>query len=141
MESCNNTLIYTNGFTNRITIQGSSYSATQVPAIHVVAGSLDLAGGDLGINGYSPSPIHFSVTVSNNNKIAKLPAGSAPNSLAAATASITTKDGSVSITFGNGNAKLTTIAKGVVLQNADKAAGSFKLGTNNNIAGSMLLQQ
>jgi hypothetical protein len=121
--------LYTNGFTNPIVVQGSSWTnpLPHKAAIDFSSGQLDISGGIL------LSPLMFNVAVSNNNALVKL-SESPTNSL---TGSINPKTGLLTITFGNGAGKATTTAKGAVLQNESNAGGFF-LGKTN--AGVILLQ-
>ena len=68
-----------------------------------------------------------------NNELVKL-RGDPTNSL---TGLINPKTGLLTITFGNGTGKATTVGKGAVLQNVTNAGGFF-LGKTNG--GSILLQ-
>ena len=123
------TALYTNGFTNLLTVQGSLWTN---PLAHTAA--IDLAAGQLNVTGGTLlSPLSFSVAVSNNNTLAKLP-GSPTNLL---TGSIDPKTGLLTIKFGNGAGKATILGNGAVLQNITNAGGFF-LGKTN--AGSILLQ-
>jgi hypothetical protein len=127
-EPSHSSTLYTNGFTNLVSMQGSPWTN---PPAHVVA--LDLPSGQLDISGGGlASNLTFSVAISNNNTFVKLP-GSPTNSL---TGTNNPKIGLLTITFGNGNGKATTTATGAALQNATNAAGFF-LGKTN--AGSFLL--
>jgi hypothetical protein len=121
--------LYTNGFTNLLAVQGSPWTnpLPHMAAIDLPAGRLEISGGSL------VSPLIFNVAVSNNNTLVKL-AGSPTNSL---TGTNNPKTGLLTITFGNGSGKATTVGAGVVLQNSTNAGGFF-LGKTN--AGSMLLQ-
>jgi hypothetical protein len=123
------TALYMNGFTNLAVVQGSPWinPLPQTAAIDLPAGQLDLSGGSL------LAPLSFNVGVSTNNALVKL-AGSPTNSL---TGSINPKTGLLTITFGNGAGKATTIGTGAALQNVNSAGGFF-LGKTN--AGSILLQ-
>jgi hypothetical protein len=121
--------LYTNGFTNLVSVQGSLWAN---PSPHTAA--IDLPSGQLAISGESLlTNLIFNVTVSNNNALVKLP-GSLTNSL---TGSINPKTGLLTVKFGNGAGKATTAATAAVLQNTNKAAGFF-LGKTN--AGSIFLQ-
>jgi hypothetical protein len=121
--------LYTNGFTNLVLVQGSPWTnpLPHTAAIALPSGQLDISGGSL------LSSLSFNVGFSNNNALVKLPE-SPTNSL---TGSINPKTGLLTITFGNGDGKTTTAAKGAVLQNVTNAGGFF-LGKTN--AGSILLQ-
>jgi hypothetical protein len=121
--------LYATGFTNLVMVQGSPWTnpLPKTAAIDLPAGQLEISDGGL------PAPLVFNVGVSDNNAIVKLP-GSPTNSL---TGSINPKTGFLTVTFGNGDGKATTIGKGAVLQNATNAGGYF-LGKTN--AGSILLQ-
>jgi hypothetical protein len=123
------TALYTNGFTNQVTVQGSPWinPLPQTAAIDLPSGQLEIFGESLLTN------LSFNVTVNNNNALVEL-ADNPTNSL---TGSINPKTGLLTIKFGNGAGKATTPAKGAALQNANKAAGFF-LGKTN--AGSILLQ-
>jgi hypothetical protein len=123
------TALYTNGFTNFVSAQGSLWAN---PLAHTAA--VDLPAGHLNISGGSMlSALSFNVAVSNNNALAKLPGG-ATNSLAG---SINPKNGLLTVTFGNGTGKATTVGTGAVLQNGANAGGFFLSRTN---AGSIILQ-
>jgi hypothetical protein len=128
-EASRFTTLYTNGFTNMLSVQGSPWinQPPHTAAIDLRLGQLDVSGGSL------LSPLSFSVAVSNNNALVKLP-GSPTNSL---TGSINPKTGLLTVTFGNGAGKATTSGTGAVLQNVTNAAGFF-LGKTN--AGSILLK-
>jgi len=123
------TAFYTNGFTNLLSAQGSLWTnpAAHTAAIDLPEGQLNISGGALLL------PLSFNVAMSNNNTLVKLP-GSPTNSL---TGTNNPKTGLLTITFGNGSGKATTVGAGVVLQNSTNAGGFF-LGKTN--AGSMLLQ-
>jgi hypothetical protein len=116
------------GFTNVMTVQGSTWGAPSAgkPALPFTTnapGLLQISGGNLA------GPINFSVAVGTNNTLIKLSSSSASsNSLAG---SINPKTGLLTVTFGNGQGKATTVGTGVVLQNATNAAGAF-LGTTNS---------
>ncbi len=123
------TALYASGFTNLISVQGSSWTN---PLPHTAA--IDLPSGQIAISGRSLlTNLTFNVMVSNNNALVKLPGGST-NSL---TGSINPKTGLLTITFGDGVGKATTAGTGAVLQNGNTAAGFF-LGKTN--AGSIVLQ-
>jgi hypothetical protein len=128
-EPSRSTALYTNGFTNLVSVQGSPWSnpPPHVAAFDLPSGQLDISGGGLS------SPLSFNVAMSNNNTLVKL-AGSPTNSL---TGTNNPKTGLLTITFGNGSGKATTTATGAALQNSTNAAGFF-LGKTN--AGSFLLQ-
>jgi hypothetical protein len=128
-EPSRSSALYTNGFTNLVSVQGSLWTN---PPLHTAA--IDLPLGQLYIfGGGLASSQTFNVAVSTNNALVKLP-GSPTNSL---TGSITAKTGLLTISFGNGVGKGTNGATGAVLQNATNAAGFF-LGKTN--AGSFFLQ-
>ena len=120
--------LYTNGFTNRVVLQGSVWTNPLAhAAIDLPAGQLNISGGSLVSN------LTFNVAVNNTNGLVKL--GKIPtNSL---TGAINPKTGLWTITFGNGAGKATTAGAGAVLQNVNSAGGFF-LGKTN--AGSILLQ-
>ena len=118
-KASRSTLLYTNGFTNLVLVQGSPWTS---PVPHTAA--IDLPSGQLNISGGSlPQPLSFNVAVNNNNSLTKS-AGSPKNSL---TGSINAKTGALTITFGNGAGRATTVAKGAILQNVTNAAGFFLL--------------
>jgi len=121
-QASHSSALYTNGFTNLVSVQGSPWTN---PPPHTAA--LDLPLGQLEISGGSLlSPLSFNVAMSNNNTLVKL-AGSPTNSL---TGTNNPKTGLLTITFGNGSGKATTVGTGVILQNATNARGFF-LGTTN----------
>jgi hypothetical protein len=123
------TALYTNGFTNQVLVQGSSWTnpSPNTAAIDLRSGQLAISGGSLLTN------LAFNVAVSNNNALVKLSGGST-NSL---TASINPKTGLLTLIFGNGAGKSTTSGTGAVLQNMTNAAGFF-LGKTNG--GSIIMQ-
>jgi hypothetical protein len=128
-EPSRSTALYTNGFTNLVTVRASLWTnpPAHVAAMDLPLGQLDISGGGLA------SSLTFNVAISSNNTLIKL-AGSPTNSL---TGTNNPKTGLLTITFGNGNGKATATATGAVLQNETNAAGFF-LGKTN--AGSFLLQ-
>ena len=117
-------LLYTNGFTNVIAVTGSTWltpprGTATLPYPTNAPATLDITDGNLA------APLSFSVGVTTNNVLVKV--GASPtNSL---TGTIDPKTGLLTVTFGNGKGKATTIGYGAVLQNATNAAGFF-LGTN-----------
>jgi hypothetical protein len=117
---------YTNGFTNTLVVQGGLWTNTpkNTPAIVMPEGQLGISNANLLLT--------FSVSVSNNNVLVKLP-GSPTNSL---TGSIAPATGLLTVTFGNGNGKATTAGLGAILQSQTNGGGFF-LGTTN--AGSISL--
>jgi hypothetical protein len=128
-ETSRSSALYASGFTNLIVVQGSPWTnpSPHTAAIDLPSGQLDISGGSL------VSALSFNVAVSNNDALVKL-AGSPTNSL---TGSINPKTGLLTITFGNGAGKATTVGTGAVLQNATSAAGFF-LGKTN--AGTILMK-
>jgi uncharacterized repeat protein (TIGR03803 family) len=121
------TALYTNGFTNLLSTQGSLWTnpPAKTPALLLTNGQLEVTNATLSLN--------YNVAVSNTNTLEKL-TGSPTNSL---TAVITPKTGLLTVTFGNGRAKATTTGASAILQ-AQTNAGGFFLTTTN--AGSVLLQ-
>jgi hypothetical protein len=122
------TALYTNGFTNLVIVQGSPWTkpVTHAAALDLRSGHLDISGGGLLSN------LLFSVLVSSNNTLVKLP--ESPTNLL--TGSINPDTGLLTITFGNGTGKATAAVAGAILQNATNGGGYF-LGTTN--AGSIFL--
>jgi hypothetical protein len=127
-EASRSSTLYTNGFTNLVSVTGSVWTnpPAHVAAIDLPSGQLFIHGGDL------PSSLLFNVSISNNNTLIKL-ADSPTNTL---TGTNNPKNGLLTITFGNGDGKATTKATGAALQSTTNAAGFF-LGKTN--AGSFLL--
>lgn len=118
---------YFGGFTNVVTLQGSSWVAPRageaaLPFTTNAPGLLQISGGNLA------EPLSFLVAVNSKNELIKLPSSLSTNSL---TGTITPKTGLLSVTFGNGKGKATTTGTGVVVQNSTVAAGVF-LGTTNS---------
>jgi hypothetical protein len=120
--------LYSNGFTNVVIAQGSSWTnQSPAAAIDLPVGQLNLSGGNLS------SPLSFVVAVSNENALTILP-GSPTNAL---TVSINPKTGLLTAIFDNGAGGAKTIGKGAVLQETTNAAGFFLDKTN---AGSVILE-
>jgi hypothetical protein len=119
---------YTNGFTNMVAVEGSAWTnpLPRTAAIDVSSGQLTLSGGNLS------NALSFAVAISSNNVVGKL-TGSPTNTL---TGSINPKTGLLTVTFGNGVGKATTIGSGAVLQNT-AGGGGFFLGKTNT--GAILL--
>jgi hypothetical protein len=120
------TALYTNGFTNIIVAQGSIWTnpprgIAVLPFTTNSPAALGLSGGDLATS------LTYNVAVTTNNLLAKV-AGSPTNTL---TGSIDPKTGLLTVTFGNGNGKVTTVGEGAVLPNRTNAAGFF-LGRTNS---------
>jgi len=121
-------VLYTNGFTNMVSAQGSLWTnpPPHVAAIDLPSGQLEIIGGGLASN------LIFDVSVSASNTLVKL--GGATNTL---TGQINPKTGQLTVTFGNGAGTATTTGTGVALQNANSAVGFFVGKTNS---GLILLQ-
>jgi BspA type Leucine rich repeat region (6 copies) len=119
--------LYPNGFTSVLQVQGEPWiaPAAKTPAIPLNDGILIVSNIGLYLT--------YNVGVSNNSALVKLPSV-VTNSL---TGSITTKNGLLTVTFGDGPGKTTVTGTGAVLQNANSAGGFF-LGKTN--AGSIILQ-
>ena len=109
------TLLYTNGFTNMLGVQGAVW--TNPPAVTLPAGQLVVSNASLFLA--------FNVTVSNNTLVRL--AGSPTNLL---TGSIAPKTGLLTLSFGNGSGKTTTPGLGAFLQSQTNGGGFF-LGTTN----------
>jgi hypothetical protein len=123
--------LYTSGFTNVVLAQGAVWTAppANTPAIALTSGLLSISGGT------QPATLTFDVSLSDKNVLTKTAGtNSATNSLSG---TINAKTGLLSITFGNGNKKLTTAGKGAVLQDTTNGGGYFLDKTN---AGSIILQ-
>jgi hypothetical protein len=119
------TLRYVAGFTNIVGLQASRWTvpAANAPAIAVPRGTLAIF-----TNSALLSPIQYTVAVLGNNTVEKL--GGAPtNSL---TGTIKPATGMLTLTFGNGNGTATTQANGVILQDANEAAGFYLTPTNSD---------
>jgi len=115
--------IYTNGFTNTITVQSSAWTnlGSSTPAISLPHGAqLDVAGGMLA------APLDFNVALLSNNVLTNT--GALPTNFFAG--SIARKTGFLTVTFGNGDHQRTTTGYGAVLQNQNSAAGYFTTATN-----------
>jgi len=121
--------LFTNGFTNTITVQSSPWtnlggSASAISLPH--GAQLDLSGGTLA------APLDFGVVLSSNNVLSK--AGALPTN--SFSGSIAPKNGLLTVTFGNGDHQKTTTGYGAVLQNQNSAGGYFITTTNT---GSIVL--
>ena len=120
--------IYAAGFTNYLLVTGSGWTnpPAKVSAVSLTDGSLAITNSSLDLD--------FTVSISDNT-IAKdsSAATNAPNSL---TGTIMPKTGLMTITFGNGDGKATTIGHGVILQDSTNGGGYFVTKTN---AGAILL--
>jgi hypothetical protein len=106
-------LLYTNGFTNTLVVQGALWTNTpkNTPAILMPEGQLVISNANLLLT--------FNVSVSNNNALVKLP-GSPTNSL---TGSVAPATGLLSLSFGNG--KAAPQGFGAVLQSQTNGGGFF----------------
>jgi hypothetical protein len=120
--------IYTNGFTNYLLVTGSSW--TNPPA---KASAISLTNGSLTVTNTSLD-LDFTVSISNNTVLKVLDAPTnATNSL---TGTLAPKTGLLTLTFGNGLGKATTLGHGVILQDSTNGGGYFVTKTN---AGAILL--
>jgi hypothetical protein len=119
--------LYTNGFTNILSIQGAIWTEppAETSAISLTNGQLVISNTGLFLN--------FTNVVVNNNKLTDL-GGLPTNSL---TGSINPKTGLLTLTFGNGRGHATDGAFGAILQDTTNAGGFFLTPTN---AGSINLQ-
>ena len=118
--------LYTNGFTNTLSIVGSTWTnpPAHTAAVSLSDGQLSLTGGGLA------NPLAFNVSINNTNGLVKLP-GSATNALQA---SVNSKTGLLTVDFGTVSARATNVGKGVMLQSTADGGGYF-LGRTN--AGSI----
>jgi hypothetical protein len=108
------------GFTNLLITDGAIWSNLTALSL-VPSNSLVISNG--------PINLDYTVTVQNNNKLVN--AGSTPtNSL---TGTVNLKNGLLQISFGNGDARSTTMGRGAVLQNSTNAGGYFVTKTNSGI--------
>jgi hypothetical protein len=121
------TALYTNGFTNLLSTQGSLWTnpPAKTPALLLTNGQLEVTNATLSLN--------YNVAVSNTNTLEKL-TGSPTNSL---TATIAPKTGLLTVTFGNGRGQATTTGVGAILQTQTNAGGFFLTAAN---AGVLLLE-
>jgi hypothetical protein len=103
---------YTNAFTNLLLVTGSGWTN---PPLHKSADSM--SGGTLTISN-SSLDLNFDVSITTNNAVVKATNSLPTNSL---TGTITPATGLLTITFGNGNGKATTVGQGVILQNSTNA--------------------
>jgi uncharacterized repeat protein (TIGR03803 family) len=120
--------IYTNGFTNMITVLGSPWTnpPPKTAAVDVPEGQMFIWGGG------PAQELMFMVGVSSNNTLIKLTNSPATNSLSGA---ITPKTGLLNVTIGAGG-KTPITGAGAVLQTTHSAGGFFVTKTN---AGSISL--
>jgi len=118
-------LLYTNGFTNTLAVQGALWTNTpkKTPPIAMPDGQLVISNANLFLT--------FNVSVSNNGVLVKLPGSPTNYSL---TGSISSTNGLLSVTIASG--KTATQGFGAVLQSQTNGGGFF-LGTTN--AGSISL--
>lgn len=108
--------LYPGGFTNSLLVTGSVWSDMTSMALSD-SGTLAISNSSLSLN--------FPVTLSES---AVTKASDAPtNSL---TGTIAPKTGLLTITFGNGNGRATTIGYGALLQNSTNGGGYFLTTTN-----------
>jgi hypothetical protein len=119
--------LYTNGFTNTLSILGSSWTN---PPVHTAAvslsdGQLSLSGGGL------TNLLTFNVSVNSNNTLVKL-AGGPTNALQGL---VNSKTGLLTVDFGTVNGKATNVGKGVMLQNTSAGGGYFLGRTNSGSIG------
>jgi len=117
--------IYTEGFTNYLSVTGSGWTnpPAKVSAVSLLYGSLTITNTSLDLD--------FTVAITNDTVI-KI-SSATTNSL---TGTIAPKTGLLTITFGNGTGKATTIGYGAILQDAINGGGYFVTKTN---AGTILL--
>ena len=112
--------LYTNGFNNPLSVQGSAWSAAA--AFSLSAGTLTISNSTLDLT--------YQVAVSDNTVTAK--SGPA-NSLRGA---VNRNTGALKVIFGNGAGNATTTGFGACLQSETNAGGFFVSKTN---AGAILL--
>ncbi len=113
---------YSGGFTNSLAVNGSPWIATTPFAL--------ANGGNLVV---SNSALSLNYNVSVNNNIISAASPPPTNSLRA---SINSRNGLLSVIFGNGAGRATTTGTGVVLQNQSSGGGYF---LNASEAGAVLL--
>jgi hypothetical protein len=120
--------IYTEGFTNSLLVTGSGW--TNPPAKE---SAVSLLGGSLAITNTSLD-VDFLISITNDTVVkASNATNNATNSL---TGTVAPKTGLLTITFGDGAGKATTIGHGVILQDSTNGGGYFVTKTN---AGALLL--
>jgi hypothetical protein len=117
--------IYTNGFTNnlRATASGWTNPPPRQSALSLADGALMISNAGLALE--------FAISITNDTVVK---ASNAPTNALAGT--IAPKTGLLTITFGNGAGKSSTIGYGAMLQDSTNGAGYFVTRTN---AGSILL--
>jgi hypothetical protein len=118
---------YKEGFTNNLLVTGSGWTnpPAKVSAVSLLDGSLTITNTSLDLD--------FTVSITNNTVVKVSNATTnATNSL---TGTIAPKTGLLTITFGNGAGKATTIGYGAILQDSTNGAGYFVTKTN---AGAIL---
>ncbi|MGA2174815.1 MAG: immunoglobulin domain-containing protein [Verrucomicrobiota bacterium] len=106
--------IYTNGFTNSLSVQGSAWLADA--ALPLTAGTLTISNASL----------YLTNRVSFDNNLVVAESGPA-NSLRG---TINLKTGAIKLIFGNGEGKATTTGYAALLQDATNAGGYFVTKTN-----------
>lgn len=112
--------LYAEGFTNYLLVSGSGWTNPPAKefAIPLVDGSLLITNTSLDLN--------FTVSITNDTLVKS---SNAPtNSL---TGTVAPKTGLLTITFGNGVGRATTIGHGVILQNSTNGGGYFVTTTNS----------
>jgi hypothetical protein len=120
--------IYPDGFTNSLLVACSGWTnpPAKVSAVSLTNGFLSISNTSLDLD--------FTVSVSNNT-VVKVPNAptNATNSL---TGTVAPKTGLLTVTFGNGAGKATSIGYGAILQGSTNGGGYFVTKTN---AGALLL--
>jgi hypothetical protein len=116
--------IYAEGFTNYLLVSGSGWTnpPAKGSAVSLTNGSLTISNSSLDLD--------FAVSITNDT-VVKV-ANAASNSL---TGTIAPKTGLLTITFGNGAGRATTIGYGAILQDSTNGGGYFVTKTN---AGALL---
>jgi hypothetical protein len=117
-------LLFSNGFTNVLLTAGSIWTN---PGTIMLAASTNLI--------ISNADLNLSYNVAIKDKYELFNATNTPTNSLTGTINLTT--GLMSITFGNGDGRLTTIGYGAMLQNTNFAGGYFVTKTNT---GSIILQ-
>ena len=116
--------LFTNSFTNVLQVQSELWinPPTNTPAVILTNGQLVISNAGAGV-----LLTFTNVAVSNNVLVELGGAGNPANSL---TGSINPANGSLTVTFGNGNGTNTTTGAGVMLQNNNTGGGYFVTTTN-----------
>jgi uncharacterized repeat protein (TIGR03803 family) len=120
-KAARTTLLYTNGFTNELAVQGAPWTnpPAGTPAIALAAGQLVISNANFFL-------LFTNVSVSKTNTLVKL--GTSTTNLL--TGSIASKTGLLTLSFGNGKGRAVTAGLGAVLQSQTNGGGFF-LGTTN----------